>query len=83
MTQGMVFVGECPCCMGDDITLVAVNGAIRGWCYECDTEYTTPGGDDVGPQPVPDDVRLMRVGNWRYATREEATGSQWQRMLGP
>lgn len=83
MTEGMVFVGECPCCMGDDIALVAVEGDIRGWCDECDTEYTTPSGDDVQPQPVPDDVRLMRVGNWRHVTREEAAGSQWRRMLGP
>lgn len=81
MNQGVLFVGECPMCNGDVIALVVVNGAIRGWCEECDTEYLPPHDRENVPQPIAAKLRSMRVGNWRFATAEEAATSQWVPVL--
>lgn len=77
MNPSVIYVGECPVCNGDDIALVVVNGEIRGWCSECDTEYSPPHDRKDVPQPVAPEVESMRVGNWRFATPEEAATSKW------
>ncbi len=82
MAHGNVFVGECPICNGDEIVLVVVGSKVHGWCPECDAEFVPSCGDDSRRiSAIASNLGIMRLGNWHFASIDEARNSDWHAVL--